>query len=197
MITRQAFLGSKGRGAGMTPRATAVGHKTASRLRGDGLHLNNPLGIRQAADDNPSRCRCVARFQVLLTVRPHVLQSVRVGRIDVQANNVFRTHSSIGENCERVLPDLFVLRLEPIGNGSVGSDANLPCCKEPTRVWRYFHAMAVLGGWRCDSRGIARLQHGTDSPSMAVSCAAAGPDAWHRTIASPGCLQRCSIGEVS
>src|SRR5262245_60479893 len=94
-------------------------------------------------------------------MRPYVSEAIGIGRIHIQAHDVLRTHAGFGEDRQRVLPDLIVLRLESIRNRAVRSNADLACREEPAGVWRYLDAMTILGGRWGDAGRIASLEHGT------------------------------------
>src|SRR5215475_984767 len=92
-------------------------------------------------------------------MRPYVSEAIGIGRIHIQAHDVLRTHAGIGEDRQCVLPDLVVLRLESIRNGTVRSDANLACREKPAGVWRYLDGMRILRGRWGDAGRIASLEH--------------------------------------
>src|SRR5215467_13794665 len=104
-------------------------------------------------------------------MRPYVLEPLRIGRIHVEPHDIFRAHARIGENGERILPDLIVLRFEALRNAPVRSDAHLSSREEPACIWRHLDAMAVLGGRRRDRGWIASLEH-DERPPMIVQCEA-------------------------
>src|SRR6185312_612138 len=79
-------------------RSGSTSDGTSSCLGGNGFHLDHPFRIGQPADDNPGRCRSVAWCEIFLAMHLEILQSIRVGGIDVEADNVLRTHPGVGEN---------------------------------------------------------------------------------------------------
>src|SRR5262245_20117729 len=131
-----------------------------SCLRRDRLHLHDPLGVCEAAYDHPRRRWGVVRLQVLLPMRPYILETIGISRIHIEPDDVLRSHAGVGENRQGVLPDLIMLRLEAIRNGAVRPDANLACREEPAGVWGHLDGMTVLRRGRGHGGRIARLEHG-------------------------------------
>src|SRR5262245_23606538 len=98
-------------------------------------------------------------FQILFSVGSHVFQAIRIGRVHIQANDVFRTHAGVGEERQCVLPNLIVLGLETLWDSAILADTNLARREDPPGVWWNLDVMTVLRRRRSHGGRIARLKH--------------------------------------
>ena len=101
----------------------------------------------------------IAGLQIFLTVRPQVLQSIRVRRVHVETNDILRTHPRICKYGQRVLPDLIMLSFEPFRYAAVWPHTDLARGKDPPRIRRNLNTVAVLRGRSRDRGWVARFQH--------------------------------------
>ena len=77
----------------------------------------------------------MTRREILLTMPLHVLQPVRVRRVNVEPHNMLRAKTGIGKNLQGVLPNQVVLSFKALGDLAFERDADLTGGNQPARAF--------------------------------------------------------------